>query len=628
MPLLKSRRYDIDGLRAVAAFSVLWFHLFPTTLPGGFAGVDVFFVISGFVVTNSIALDVQKARFSYADFFFKRIRRLFPGIILVVSFCLVVAWAFEFKNEFKSIAKDAFYSAIYVVNFHFARATTGYFDTPVAPSPLLHLWSLAVEEQYYFVWPFLFLFLLRLPKRAAVGSVLGILSLSALSSALISPIHPKFAFYMLPTRMWEFMLGALLILWPEHKHHSRTLTNGVAIAGVIGLAISCFLLNGGSVYPGFLAFLPTGATALLLLASGSYVNHRFLSATPMIWFGARSYQIYLWHWPLLIFYPAVLNEEPTTAARVLMLGLTILAAHVTYSYAEAPFRRLRGKQLRMFATGCVAVSMIGAVIAAAAVNGIITERLPSLDGITDDWFNLQQIEVVNPGKSQRVVFFGDSYIQQFYPRIRRLSEIETLPYTVVFVTRGGCAVIPGFNRSSDRNCLSFVDQGFDIASQSSTKTVLIGSSWLGLLARGDYYEPATERAVDLLKPIEEERAFARLGASLGALTASGKAVYVLLTPPGGRMADPRWIARSGIHRPFIQLAAHRARVDQVDGMVRKAAHAANAHIIDPANYLCNSVQCNIVDATGAPIYKDSTHLRASYVARHIKFFDPLVTEPH
>jgi len=371
---MSERRHDIDGLRAVAALAVVWFHYFPSSLPGGFIGVDIFFVISGFVITNSIVGEARRSQFSYSDFYFRRIRRLFPGIIVVTAFCLFAAWAFEFSDEFHSIAEDAFYCFVYMVNFHFAKAT-GYFDTPASPSPLLHFWSLAVEEQYYLVWPALLVVLINLRRRISLVLFLAALVGSALASVMLSPRYPLFAFYMLPTRMWEFLIGAGMILFVPPWALPPPIRNLLAIFGAAVLIAACVLISGTMVYPGTLAFLPTLATASLLMTPRSLINTRLLSTTPMLWLGARSYQIYLWHWPLLIFYPSVFNQPPSPAAKIAMIALAIILADLTLAYVEAPLRTFRLARLRNVALGCMAASLLIALVAAAAANAIFKERL-------------------------------------------------------------------------------------------------------------------------------------------------------------------------------------------------------------------------------------------------------------
>ena len=368
-------------------------------------GVDVFFVISGYVVTNSIAADVREKRFTYLGFYEKRIRRLLPGILIVSAFCLIMAWAFEFENEFRSIAKDIFFCVTFMVNFRFARQT-GYFDTASSPSPLLHFWSLAVEEQFYFIWPALLLFLLKFSGPARVRIALAACGISLAACAILSRDYGLFAFYMLPTRMWEFLFGALVVLCPRRLgriHFRASLIEAAAITGTAGLVASCIILTGDSTYPGFNALLPVGSTVLLVLAHNSAFNRQLLSSRAVVWVGRRSYQIYLWHWPLLIYYPSVFNEQPTTIIRVVLLAVTVLTAHLTYS-AEVPLRALRGLQLRRAVFACIASSVLVAVISAAAAKGVLKERLPALAGVVGDLIYLSEIEILNPGKSESVLF--------------------------------------------------------------------------------------------------------------------------------------------------------------------------------------------------------------------------------
>ena len=214
-------------------------------------------------------------------------------------------------------------------------------------------------------------------------------------------------------------------------------------------------------------------------------------------------------------------------------------------------------------------------------------------------------------------------MQQFYPRMRYLSEKEPLPVTIVFATRGGCAPVPGVNRRSDPKCLDFVEQGLKIASGRDVTRIVIGASWFGMINRGDYFDPSDNTLVDL-RGVDRKRIFDLFSGAIAKLRGEGKQVYVVLNPPGGKEADPKWIIRSGIRLPSISFLDHQARVGDINSTVITSSIKANAAVIDPANYLCLDSRCPTIDPNGEPIYRDPTHLRASYVRERVRFLDSLV----
>ena len=262
-------RADIDGLRAVAATVVLLFHFFPDLLSGGYIGVDVFFVISGLVVTSSILSELQTERFSIALFYMKRIRRLYPPILIVVTFCLMVAWAIYLRSDFETIGKEALLTLSYVLNFHLARGP-GYFDTASSASPFLHFWSLAVEEQFYLLWPAVLLFAFSIKKLLATAALIMLGSFAA--HVMLGGRFPELSFYMLPTRAWEFMAGAVIaiaarsVMATGSSNGSSFVQSALPLAGMAAIGIACIAYPANGSYTAMMALVPVLATVVILVA--------------------------------------------------------------------------------------------------------------------------------------------------------------------------------------------------------------------------------------------------------------------------------------------------------------------------------------------------------------------------
>lgn len=332
-------RPDIDGLRACAVLSVIIFHAFPEVLGGGFVGVDVFFVISGYLITGIVARNIAVQRFSFGEFYERRIRRIFPALIVVIAFTIFVGWHTLLLNEFRQLGKHVAAAAVFVSNF-VLYGESGYFDNVAETKPLLHLWSLSIEEQFYLVFPFMLLFLSKNGKKA-LKPVAFILAASFLINLWLSYTNPVAAFYFPFGRFWELMAGALLALYQlEGRNFSfgKRANHFLSISGFLLLSVSFFVVTKQMVFPGWVVLFPV-VGAVLLIASGSnaVINKLLLSSRPMVLIGLISYPLYLWHWPLLSL-PRIFIGNLPTHTKLGALVLTFLFSALTYKLVEKPFR--------------------------------------------------------------------------------------------------------------------------------------------------------------------------------------------------------------------------------------------------------------------------------------------------
>ena len=342
-------RPDIDGLRAVAVLSVVLYHIDESLVPGGFTGVDIFFVISGYLITTILKRDILAGRFSLADFYRRRLLRIGPAYFAVTIATLLAGSLILLPADMRSLATAAGWSALALPNVHFwLNLDTGYFATANNQVPLLHLWSLGVEEQFYVLWPLTLLVLGKWMgwRRALLGCVV----LMALGSFLLGQYtaisHPSFAYYMLPARAGELLVGGLLALHgnaaPGQGPRKSRATESVALCGIALIAWGLFGLSGESIFPGFNALFPTVGAALLIHA-GTGAQPRstgFLRLRPMVFVGLISYSLYLWHWPILAlmrYMTTALSPGMKLASFVAMM----LAAYASYRWVEVPFRQGR-----------------------------------------------------------------------------------------------------------------------------------------------------------------------------------------------------------------------------------------------------------------------------------------------
>jgi peptidoglycan/LPS O-acetylase OafA/YrhL len=348
-------RADIDGLRSAAVIGVVLYHAFPNIESGGFVGVDVFFVISGYLITGIITAELDRAAgFDFADFYARRVRRIFPALIVVLAATLIVGTLIFLPSELASLTKTALASAFSCANLYLLWET-GYFDIGADLKPLLHLWSLGIEEQFYLAWP---LALWLTPRRARrLMLILVFVASFALNMALVDS-HPAATFYLPFTRAWELVAGALLV-GVTIKGAAWRQTFGV-LAFVCG--ITFFIYQPHMSFPGWAAAVPVLGACFAILGQGSLFDRVLLSNPFAVAIGRISYPLYLWHWPLFVFARAYLFRPLTVLEMLLLIAAAIMLAWLTFHYVEQPIRRGRFGGVRTALTGMAAV-VLGAIVA-------------------------------------------------------------------------------------------------------------------------------------------------------------------------------------------------------------------------------------------------------------------------
>jgi len=389
-----SYRADIDGMRGIAVLIVVLFHAFPSLVAGGFVGVDMFFVISGYLISTILMTEFANRSFSYANFYARRARRIFPALILVLSASLAFGWIALFPDELKLLGKHILGGATFLSNI-FLWFEVGYFDTAAETKPLLHLWSLGIEEQFYIFWPIL----LALAFKYRMRMVWWTLALLLVSFGInIGGIEkfPSATFYSLASRAWELLIGAMLAHLALQDNprlsgaHGATRRNTLSCIGLGFILLACVLVRGGTGFPGWWALLPSlGAACLIAAGPQAWINRVVLSNRALVWVGLISYPLYLWHWPLLSFAHIVESGTPALKIRVAAVLGAVLLAWLTYALIEQPIRR-RGPR-----HPAVAIVLAVLVVALGGVGGWVYQQdgLPSRKSIVNN-ANLQKALVV------------------------------------------------------------------------------------------------------------------------------------------------------------------------------------------------------------------------------------------
>lgn len=377
-------RPDIDGLRALAVLLVLFFHLQVGRLSGGFVGVDVFFVISGYLITGIIVKETETSGFSVVKFYERRARRILPALFVVLSVCTLLALRYFLPGELMSYARSLLSATLSYSNIYF-WSTTDYFDAPALTKPLLHTWSLAVEEQFYLIWPLLLLLFSRRWLTARKWMVAGLFTASLAWSIWAAHYSPDAAFYLPFSRAWELLAGAILALNIVPEIRNKLWREVASIAGLGAILFASLTYSSGTAFPGLAALLPCGGAALIIAAGrfGTSLVGRALSLRPIVWIGLISYSVYLWHWPLIVFIkmgflPFLSENHRLYVLSIAALSLGLGAA--SWRLVECPFRVGLVRNIsrpKVFGTAAAAIACSAAVaLALLSLNGL-QSRFPT-----------------------------------------------------------------------------------------------------------------------------------------------------------------------------------------------------------------------------------------------------------
>ncbi len=368
-------RRDIDGLRAIAVLFVLFYHATPALLPGGFVGVDIFFVLSGYLISRNLFESLAAGRLSLADFYARRIRRIFPALAIVLASTLGLGWFLLLADEYQNLGASIAAGAAFGSNFLLERQAS-YFSSSALFDPLLHLWSLGIEEQFYIVWPFVLILCWRF-RLSLLPIIIGLAAVSFASNMASVEVHPLDAFYLPQNCGWELLAGAALACLSLRTNRSMALDaisgsdlrSAASALGLVLVAMAALTSTAAS-YPGWQALLPVaGATLLIGAGPQAVVNRWLFSRAPLVGVGLISYPLYLWHWPLLAFLRIVKADLPTQSERLSMVGLAAVLAWISYALVERPIRRGSKGAAASVALACTLIGLGGIGLATYANGG-------------------------------------------------------------------------------------------------------------------------------------------------------------------------------------------------------------------------------------------------------------------
>ena len=642
-------RADIDGLRAVAVLAVIAFHACPAYLPGGFVGVDMFFVISGYLISGIIYKAQREDTFSYADFYARRVRRIFPALLAAVALCLAYGWLVLLPTEYEQLGGHVAAGTVFLQNVAFWNES-GYFDTSASLKPLLHLWSLAVEEQIYLVFPPLVLFALWM--RWPMVPVLAVLLVASFAANLFMAGRSVSAdFFLTPFRAWAFLGGAILAWLHDRCVQSSErswLGEAASWAGVLLLAAGMAWITDREPYPGWRAVVPVVGTLLVIAAGRSASFNRWaLSLAPVVWVGLISYPLYLFHWPLISFVHITKGATPDPKLIAAAVGLSFVFAVVTYYGLERQLRHSRWRwTVPLLLAGFLAIGGAGAGVwkgklppkppsrEVQQVNQAIAEWPPVGQYSFLKGYRSAQVREINRaqigGSGRQTLFFGDSNMYMYAPRIHKLLQAGAATSRgAIFITKGACCPIPGVLSpaipSSENLVPVFADE---VLTNPAIDRVVIAARWQAYLSRGS---TATIHGVKAGSEEGRREALAAFGSMITKLVAAKKRVVVVLAPPSGENLDPhRMLTRTFLGGQICRVVPlteefFRSTYGGPIAEVSAVAAANGADVIDPMQFLCQDGICIATNDDG-PIRSDAGHLRAAYARDHITYLDATVAD--
>lgn len=607
-------RSDIDGLRAIAVLSVVAFHAFPEYISGGFIGVDIFFVISGYLISTIIFENLDKGIFSFKDFYSRRIRRIFPALFLVLILSFAFGWFALLTEEYRQLGKHIAGGASFLSNFFLWRES-GYFDNTSDTKPLLHLWSLGIEEQFYIVWPIL-LWLTWKRKANFLKITIFIALISFAVNIFTIYVNPVASFYSPLSRFWELLIGAVLayivlyrgdmaIRWSKSR-------NVISIVGLTLFIGGALFLSKEILFPGWWALLPTLSGAFLIFSgSQAWVNQRILSNRVLVWFGLISFPLYLWHWPLFSF-SHIIQGEVSAQLRLALIASSIGLAWVTYKIVEQPIRI--GKKGNLKTASLITLIIIVGYIGYNTYQrgGLSFRKNAELKSYSGDighlefhkyiaqnfypcspqkiaeqsfnWAGFTRCAQSQESSNIQIAMIGDSEVEHLF-----IGMAESLPRkNITFYIK---ASPPYIDNKEFSNIFEYV------LKSKSIKTVILGMYWPDRL--GVFLPKGSSEEVELLRTAQ-------------LFINSGKDVFIVNNVPTfpfdpDKCRGKRWLSTNETQCTMSQ-EMNKVQLNQYMKIVQNIAKAdPRIKLIDINRYLCNESECSQVKGD-ALLYRDRLHL--------------------
>ncbi|NVK57502.1 MAG: acyltransferase [Alteromonadaceae bacterium] len=609
-------RKDINGLRAIAVIAVVLFHFNENWMPGGFAGVDVFFVISGFLMTGIIFKKIEQDNFSILNFYVARANRIIPALAALCFVLLLLGWFFLNPVDYKALGKHAGSSVMFVSNIIYWK-DSGYFDAASQEKWLLHTWSLSVEWQFYILYPLVLvamrkLMSLRFMKATIlIGTIIGFVF-----SVLITYKSPSAAFYLLPTRAWEMMIGGVAYLYPINANEKTKKI--MEWAGIALIVLSYFLLSEHNLWPGYLSFVPVIGAFLLIQAnrSNSIVTDHIIFQR----LGKWSYSIYLWHWPLVV---AMYFYNLSQQFIFYGIALSVLLGFLSNKYIESiNFKTRFSSSIDYLKCKPVYFSTTLFVLSGVIYlsNGMLgrfegqaAEKYQNAMQAIGDWeypkpnliVHNTEVRFIKGNSDKNILFIGASHIEQTFPYAEKIRS----PFNIYYVTDGGCFIAPSFEHPLS-----------DCANIQNYEKIITGVNFDKIITSiytldRDLSDNSVTKNQQIVQRVKEYNEFLKFAKE------NAKEVYMILGEPKGSEFDPKLSVRNNLNTFITRQQARKyyslhyealEQLDEKDGV----------YIIDPIDYLCDDV-CMTMDDNYKFYYKDATHMRPWYAKEKLAYLESI-----
>lgn len=646
-------RKDLNGLRALSVALVVIYHAGVMSLGGGYVGVDAFFVLSGYFMTSLILRDIASERFSFVEFYTRRARRILPALFAMVLVTSVFAYLFLMPEELKYYARSVRATALFYSNIQFSRES-GYFDIGSQLKPLLHTWSLSVEEQFYVIFPILLFVVYRLRSRAVLPVLVAVTVLSFTASEFVVHSDQTGAFFGLPYRLWELMLGGLAVSIGRRPNQFGC--EVITAIGIILLLSSALFYTDLTPVPGVASLIPCIGALFIIISGRDSRLAAVLLGNPFCQFiGKISYSVYLWHWPIIIFEPYIVSDLSPWARVALVLVLSVGFGWASWKFVEQPFRFqfVIGKK-PVAALGCYLVVAGGFVSVSEVVidaNGLpnrLSDRAarlyaaksdaspffrpqcfgdPDGNGLTPADVDQDKVCLLGSSGQPEFVLWGDSHAGSLASSLDAAAKRSGR--TGIFVGNGGC---PPFASSGllrpDRvkRCDDFNASVEAMIIRLNISDVVLAAYWRKYLSIRD----GTESQLSAKEgSVQFTDVRSRLADNVMRLNDLDTKVWLMLDIPDFAQPVPERLARLATLSEQVQISLPISEVNDRQGagqnLVREVGRQANARIVDPTPWLCDAHVCNAVSGETV-LYKDGDHLTQRGALLISKMFDPVLAQ--
>ena len=620
---MQSKKYyreDIQGLRAIAVLGVVLFHINPASLPGGYIGVDVFFVISGYLIMGFIWRDLLKGEFNLISFYTKRVKRLFPALFTMVIASSIAAYFILMPQETTGFFKSLISTLFYFSNFYF-YAESNYFNSAMQFSPLLHTWSLSVEEQFYIFFPIILMLIYTRRKVHLFKILLALAIISLFLSEVLIYWDQSFSFFSSPTRFFQFIIGGLVSITLQKQIFSKTTNDYLSGVGLIIIILCMFLYSDTTSFPGLNALLPSFATALILFSGeNSRYTNIFLSNPLFKLIGNSSYSLYLWHWPLIVFYKLEFNSNTNTFEQISLLIVSILFGYLSWKYIENTTKALHTERNLKPIYLSLGVSLLTISLTFVAFKNLPSRSLEkeALASKYQKYLNYSSSQFragkcFLTSKYNNIDFFdkteciqyaqdkknylliGESHAAHYYSA---LYENKKDDETISQITASGCYPILAYKGS--KRCTDLVRWAYeDLIIKKHFHTIILSARWRNLDKKSliqtiNMLLKHTDNVVILGPTMEYQQPLPRLLMNL-ALDEDTKSIY--------------------------KTAGKYQEISETDNLMKSGLTGPRVKYISVLNLLCDIDGCSTITPTGVPIafdYGHFTHSGASYIIKQIE----------